>query len=56
MELKEFREFICKNKPLFEAIVKPKIGIWTTNFIWMVKELVEGGVNFIKEDEIMSNP
>ena len=22
----------------------------------MVKELVEGGVNFIKEDEIMSNP
>lgn len=44
------------DKPLFGAIVKPKIGISPQTLLEMVKELVEGGVNFIKEDEIMSNP
>lgn len=44
------------DKPLFGAIVKPKIGITPETLLEMVKELVEGGVNFIKEDEIMSNP
>jgi len=44
------------DKPLFGAIVKPKIGITPSTLLEMVKELVEGGVNFIKEDEIMSNP
>tara|TARA_B100001113_G_C21076938_1_gene608099 strand:- start:653 stop:1531 length:879 start_codon:yes stop_codon:yes gene_type:complete len=44
------------DKPLFGAIVKPKIGINPQTLLEMVKELVEGGVNFIKEDEIMSNP
>ena len=42
------------NKPLLGAIVKPKIGVDTHILLEMVKELVEGGVNFIKEDEIMS--
>jgi len=51
------REFIgVKDKPLFGAIVKPKTGISASLLLQMVKELVEGGVNFIKEDEIMSNP
>ncbi len=51
------REFTgVKDKPLFGAIVKPKIGISPQTLLEMVKELVEGGVNFIKEDEIMSNP
>jgi ribulose 1,5-bisphosphate carboxylase large subunit-like protein len=36
--------------------VKPKIGITPDVLLEMVKELVEGGVNFIKEDEIMANP
>jgi ribulose 1,5-bisphosphate carboxylase large subunit-like protein len=38
------------------GIVKPKIGVSPKILLEMVKELVEGGVNFIKEDEIMANP
>ena len=45
-----------KDKPLFGAIVKPKTGISPETLLEMVKELVEGGVNFIKEDEILSDP
>tara|TARA_R110001592_G_scaffold363361_1_gene685178 strand:+ start:9172 stop:10362 length:1191 start_codon:yes stop_codon:yes gene_type:complete len=44
------------NKPLFGGIVKPKIGVNSDVLLEMVKEMVEGGINFIKEDEIMSNP
>jgi ribulose-bisphosphate carboxylase large chain len=44
------------DKPLLGGIVKPKIGIRPDVLLEMVKEMVEGGVNFIKEDEIMSNP
>lgn len=44
------------NKPLFGSIIKPKIGINTKTLIDMVSMLVDGGVDFIKEDEIMSNP
>lgn len=45
-----------KDKPLFGGIVKPKIGVSSDVLLEMVKEMVEGGINFIKEDEIMSNP
>ena len=45
-----------KNKPVLGGIVKPKIGVNSSTLLEMVKEMVEGGVNFIKEDEIMSNP
>jgi ribulose-bisphosphate carboxylase large chain len=44
------------DKPLLGGIIKPKTGISADILVEMVKELVEGGVNFIKEDEIMSNP
>lgn len=44
------------DKPFFGGIVKPKTGISSDVLLEMVKEMVEGGVNFIKEDEIMSNP
>jgi ribulose-bisphosphate carboxylase large chain len=51
------REFTgVYDKPLFGAIVKPKTGITPQTLLEMVKELVEGGVNFIKEDEILSDP
>ena len=51
------REFTgVKDKPLLGAIVKPKTGIDAQTLLKMVQELVEGGVNFIKEDEILSNP
>jgi ribulose-bisphosphate carboxylase large chain len=44
------------NKPLFGAIIKPKTGMRPEVLLEMVKELVDGGVDFIKEDEIMSSP
>ena len=51
------REFTgAHDKPLFGGIVKPKIGVSSDVLLEMVKEMVEGGINFIKEDEIMSNP
>ena len=43
-------------KPLLGGIVKPKTGVSPDILLDMVKEMVDGGVNFIKEDEIMSNP
>jgi ribulose-bisphosphate carboxylase large chain len=55
--LSGFREFTGQyNKPLLGSIVKPKIGITPEVLLEMVKEMVDGGVDFIKEDEIMSNP
>ena len=51
------REFTgVYNKPLFGGIVKPKTGVSSDVLLEMVKQMVEGGVNFIKEDEILSNP
>jgi len=44
------------NKPLFGSIIKPKIGISPDQLLDMTKQLVDGGVDFIKEDEILSNP
>ena len=44
------------DKPFFGAIVKPKIGMSPETLLDMVKRLVDGGADFIKEDEIMSNP
>jgi ribulose-bisphosphate carboxylase large chain len=45
-----------EGKPLLGGIIKPKTGITPDILLQMVKELVEGGVNVIKEDEILSNP
>jgi ribulose-bisphosphate carboxylase large chain len=44
------------DKPILGSIVKPKTGIDPQTLLKMVQELVEGGVNFIKEDEILSDP
>lgn len=44
------------NKPLFGSILKPKTGITPSILLDMVKELCDGGTDFIKEDEILSNP
>jgi len=52
-----FRQFTGQyGKPLFGSIVKPKIGITPEILLEMVKQMVDGGVDFIKEDEIMVNP
>ncbi len=46
---------VC-DKPFLGGIIKPKTGITPQELLSIVKELVEGGVNFIKEDEILGNP
>jgi len=44
------------NKPFLGGIVKPKVANDVEVLKKIVSEMVEGGVNFIKEDEIMANP
>jgi ribulose-bisphosphate carboxylase large chain len=44
------------NKVLMGAILKPKTGASSKILLEMTKALVEGGVDFIKEDEILGNP
>ncbi len=44
------------NRPLLGGIVKPKTGITVPELGELVEELLEGGVDFIKEDEILANP
>jgi ribulose 1,5-bisphosphate carboxylase large subunit-like protein len=54
---KGYREYLNQyDKPLLGGIVKPKTGISPETLLEMVKQMVEGGVDFIKEDEILSNP
>lgn len=51
------REFTkAYNKPILGSIIKPKVGLTKEKLLDIVKELIDGGVDFIKEDEIMSNP
>jgi len=55
--INQIRDFVgVIDKPLLGAIVKPKTGISPELLVQIVEELVAGGVNFIKEDEILSNP
>ncbi len=52
-----FRQRVNREgKPLLGSIIKPKTGISKEILLDMVKQLVDGGVDFIKEDEILSNP
>ena len=44
------------NRPLLGGIVKPKTGLTVPQLEEMVKEMLAGGVDFIKEDEILGNP
>ncbi len=44
------------DRPLLGGIVKPKTGITVSQLEEMIKEMLEGGVDFIKEDEILGNP
>lgn len=51
------REFCgAKDKPILGGIIKPKTGISKFVLLDMVKQMIDGGINFIKEDEILSNP
>lgn len=53
----KIREFTgMYGRPLMGGIVKPKTGISPETLLDITKEMVYGGVSFIKEDEILSNP
>tara|TARA_B100001778_G_scaffold334029_1_gene344092 strand:+ start:14538 stop:15719 length:1182 start_codon:yes stop_codon:yes gene_type:complete len=55
--IKGIRDFTgVHGKPLLGGIVKPKTGLSPEALLDIVAQMVEGGVNFIKEDEIMANP
>jgi ribulose-bisphosphate carboxylase large chain len=52
-----FRKFNgVVDKPFFGGIIKPKVGMSPSVLLEAIKEMVEGGVNFIKEDELLGNP
>jgi ribulose-bisphosphate carboxylase large chain len=42
--------------PLIGTIIKPSIGLSPDQTASMVKELVEAGIDFLKDDELMANP
>jgi len=56
--LKEMKAYcgIGDDKILFGGIVKPKVGLSPARHLDLVKQLIDGGCNFIKEDEILSDP
>lgn len=43
------------NRPLLGGIIKPKTGMSKEILLDMIKEMVDNGVDFIKEDEILSS-
>jgi ribulose-bisphosphate carboxylase large chain len=44
------------DRPFLGGIVKPKVGMSPQVLLEVVKEMVDGGVNFIKEDELLGDP
>jgi ribulose-bisphosphate carboxylase large chain len=46
---------VAKDKVLFGGIVKPKVGLSPEKHLDLVKQFIDNGCNFIKEDEILSN-
>jgi len=45
-----------RNRPLIGTIIKPSIGLSPSQTAELVKTLVEAGIDFIKDDELMANP
>jgi ribulose-bisphosphate carboxylase large chain len=45
-----------QNRPLIGTIIKPSIGLSPAQTAELVKTLVEAGIDFIKDDELMANP
>jgi ribulose-bisphosphate carboxylase large chain len=45
-----------EGRPLIGTIIKPSIGLTPDQTAAMVKELVEAGIDFLKDDELMANP
>jgi ribulose-bisphosphate carboxylase large chain len=53
-EIKERTKAI--DRPLLGGIVKPKTGLNINQLEEMVADMIEGGVDFIKEDEVLGDP
>src|SRR5215469_3286947 len=45
-----------RERPLIGTIIKPSIGLTPQQTANLVKTLVEAGIDFIKDDELMANP
>lgn len=45
-----------QDRPLIGTIIKPSIGLTPLQTADLVKTLVEAGIDFIKDDELMANP
>ncbi len=45
----------AEHRPLFGAIIKPKSGLNKEQLLSLVKDMIYGGADFIKEDEIMAD-
>ena len=54
--MKKWKERVgATNRPLFGAIVKPKSGLNENQLKSIVTQMIQGGADFIKEDEIMAD-
>lgn len=45
-----------EGRPLIGTIIKPSVGLSPTETAALVKTLVEAGIDFIKDDELLANP
>jgi len=45
-----------QDRPLIGTIIKPSIGLTVTQTAELVKTLIEAGIDFLKDDELMANP
>jgi len=45
-----------QGRPVIGTIIKPNIGLTPEQTAEMVRQVVEAGVDFIKDDEVMANP
>ena len=45
-----------EGRPLIGTIIKPSIGLTPEQTAAMVRELVEAGIDFLKDDELMADP
>jgi ribulose 1,5-bisphosphate carboxylase large subunit-like protein len=45
-----------RGRPLIGTIIKPSIGLTSAQTAAMVKELIEAGIDFLKDDELMADP
>jgi ribulose-bisphosphate carboxylase large chain len=54
--LKEFKERVgAENRPLLGSIIKPKSGLNANQLESIVEQMIDGGTDFIKEDEILAD-